>query len=102
MVVKVLALEMRARQTLAAAVVVERKVLLEEPAALVSSFFPIQCRRLHPLHSPLRLKSQFQQASRQLIIWLLLAAVVVIQGLTLHPQVVVVAQAVLELQQDYQ
>jgi hypothetical protein len=36
MVVKGLALEMLARQTLAAVVVEERKVLLEEPAALAS------------------------------------------------------------------
>jgi hypothetical protein len=42
--------------------------LLAELVVLVSSLFLIQCRRLHPLHLPLRLKSQFQQASQQLII----------------------------------
>jgi hypothetical protein len=50
MVVKVLALEMLAQQTPAAAAAAGRKVLLEEPAALVSSFFPIQSTKAPQLH----------------------------------------------------
>jgi len=56
MVVKGLALEMLARQTLVAAAVVERKVLLEEPAALVSSFFPTKLIQAHRSHLIPRLR----------------------------------------------
>lgn len=55
--------------TLAAAeAAAEQAAQQVQAAVLVLSFFPIRCRQLHPLHSPLRLKSQFQQASQQLII----------------------------------
>lgn len=64
---RLLPLEQRTQAAVAAAGN-KRLTQMAALAVLVSSFFLIQCRRHHQLHLPLRLKSQFQQASRQLII----------------------------------